>query len=241
MTRQFERLKVTKNRKKNRFSLVRGFRLLGRSRNEMERRKAEEEKDRMELRGVTGGGGVAKASGRPMLRPSKLFSKEAAGLSIRENGVKSGCGQRKVVKSNCDVKSEIVVVVSEEVVSPLSAAAARLSVGGLSQSLQDFSSCCRELETFSIDDEDDGRRRRRSTRRRKKRRSGEIGGSDKICDGNDASKSEGKADSAAPFSSPSSASAAAVDDVSVDDLAWYLEDSMVFPKKMSYMAEMMYT
>nr|XP_040563492.1 oxidative stress-responsive serine-rich protein 1-like [Lepeophtheirus salmonis] len=30
-------------------------------------------------------------------------------------------------------------------------------------------------------------------------------------------------------------------DVSVDDLAGYLENSMVFPKKMSYMAEMMYT
>ncbi len=30
-------------------------------------------------------------------------------------------------------------------------------------------------------------------------------------------------------------------DVSVDDLAGYLEDSIIFPKKMSYMAEMMYT
>lgn len=30
-------------------------------------------------------------------------------------------------------------------------------------------------------------------------------------------------------------------DISVDDLAGYLEDSIVFPKKMSYMAEMMYT
>ena len=30
-------------------------------------------------------------------------------------------------------------------------------------------------------------------------------------------------------------------DVSVNDLAGYLEDSIVFPKKMSRMAEMMYT
>ena len=30
-------------------------------------------------------------------------------------------------------------------------------------------------------------------------------------------------------------------DISVDDLAGYLEDSIVFPKNMSYMAEMMYT
>jgi len=118
-------------------------------------------------------------------------------------------------------------------------AAARLSLGGLSQSLQDFSRCCKDLETFSIgggeDDESNGGNSRRGTkqrRRRRKRKSGEPTAAADSCDERfDGSRSTVPQPQRPPV----------VDDVSVDDLAGYLEDSMMFPKKMSYMAEMMYT
>ena len=119
----------------------------------------------------------------------------------------------------------------------MAAAAARLSVGGLSQSLQDFSRCCKDLETFSIgggEDDESGKRGAKQRRRRRKRKSGELPTADSCDERFDVSKSSTVRQSAPPRPP-------VADDVSVDDLAGYLEDSMIFPKKMSYMAEMMYT
>eukprot|EP00095_Tigriopus_kingsejongensis_P004476 maker-scaffold168_size293125-snap-gene-1.76 protein:Tk04476 transcript:maker-scaffold168_size293125-snap-gene-1.76-mRNA-1 annotation:"PREDICTED: uncharacterized protein C19orf60 homolog" len=132
----------------------------------------------------------------------------------------------------------------------------------LSQSVQDFSECCRELASFSLGDQDDATvnshsiassaQPLRSAQRRRRGRGSGATASDH------ASLSLGHTPTDTPLGSspfagggpscPHSSSCASqalhhVDylDISVNDLAGYLEDSIIFPKKMSYMAEMMYT
>ena len=158
----------------------------------------------------------------------------------------------------------------------------------LSQSVQDFSECCRELETFSLGEADRktfvgfrdrsgqrGRGSRRGTGRdrgaakpsaRRREEFSPLNCYDEIEDAlrdstpkrksrHKSKKGAGNAEeetqchhesSAHCTRSPTSCAAQArktesYADVSVDDLAGYLENSIVFPKKMSYMAEMMYT
>lgn len=113
------------------------------------------------------------------------------------------------------------------------------SSSSLSSSLVDFSKCCSELETFTLDDN----RKRRSERPvfmtiRPQRLDYEDEASGEL-------PSPTTANAAAQDKSTSTTCAQQArkeyNDISVDDLAGYLEDSIVFPKKMSYMAEMMYT
>ncbi len=267
VARQFERMAVTKKSRKHKFKMTRGFRLLGKTRKEAERRKAEEEKARLELKGASRGSVIKNKA--PLLRPSRLkVSKEAATDAIREgkslHSSITGSASRPPDPSSvsppssdsCDVKSEI----AQKYELASAAASSRLSLNGLSQSLQDFSRCCRELETFSLDDAHKnsfgagtssagggggggGGSKRRS---RRKRRSGEaavLAAADntKVCESQPQQEGKEPGVEALQRQQQSTLCPPAVDDVSVDDLAGYLEDSMVFPKKMSYMAEMMYT
>jgi len=244
VARQFDKLRVSKIRRQNGINGNRSFRLLGRSRNAAERREAMEEKARLELRGAKKGTVVKTKS---LLRPSRLLVRGAAEGEVRgrrdakrreqqqQQQQQRQSEESAANSSNDDQKYNSAV--------NMAAAAARLSVGGLSQSLQDFSRCCKDLETFSIgggeDDESNGgnsRRGAKQRRRRRKRKSGEPTADS--CDERFVSVSK----STVPRTPPTSPPRPPVgEDVSVDDLAGYLEDSMTFPKKMSYMAEMMYT
>merc|ERR1719458_1423272 len=232
VARQFDKLRVSKIRRQNGINGNRSFRLLGRSRNAAERREAMEEKARLELKGAKKGTVVKTKS---LLRPSRLLVRGVAEGEVRgrrdakrreqqqQQQQQRQSEESAANSSNDDQKYNSAV--------NMAAAAARLSVDGLSQSLQDFSRCCKDLKTFSIgggeDDESNGGNSRRVTkhrRRRRKRKSGEPTAAADSCDERfDGSKST------AP-------QPPVVDDVSVDDLAGYLEDSMMFPKKMSYMA-----
>ena len=240
VVRQFDKLRVSKIRRQNGINGNRSFRLLGRSRNAAERREAMEEKARLELKGAKKGTVVKTKS---LLRPSRLLVRGAAEGEVRgrrdakrreqqqQQQQQRQSEESAANSSNDDQKYNSAV--------NMAAAAARLSVGGLSQSLQDFSRCCKDLETFSIgggeDDESGGGNRRgaaaKQRRRRRKRKSGELPTADSCDERFDGSRSTVPQPQRPPV----------VDDVSVDDLAGYLEDSMMFPKKMSYMAEMMYT
>lgn len=243
VARQFDKLRVSKIRRQNGINGNRSFRLLGRSRNAAERREAMEEKARLELKGAKKGTVVKTKS---LLRPSRLLVRGAAEGEVRgrrdakrreqqQQQQQRQSEESAANSSNDDQKYNSAV--------NMAAAAARLSVGGLSQSLQDFSRCCKDLETFSIgggeDDESNGgnsRRGAKQRRRRRKRKSGEPTADS--CDERFVSVSK----STVPRTPPTSPPRPPVgEDVSVDDLAGYLEDSMTFPKKMSYMAEMMYT
>ena len=238
VVKQFDKLRVSKKRRQNGINGNRSFRLLGRSRNAAERREALEEKARLELKGAKKGTVVKTKS---LLRPSRLLVRGVAEGEVRvrrdakrreqeqqqqqrrqQHTEENAAGSSSGCNSNNNQEQKYNSAVN------MAAAAARLSLGGLSQSLQDFSRCCKDLETFSIGGEEEDESQRRGSkqrRRRRKRKSGEAKTAADSCD----ERSE--------FSSRSVPS----DDVSVDDLAGYLEDSMIFPKKMSYMAEMMYT
>ena len=236
VVKQFDKLRVSKKRRQNGINGNRSFRLLGRSRNAAERREALEEKARLELKGAKKGTVVKTKS---LLRPSRLLVRGVAEGEVRvrrdakrreqqeqqqqqqqqqQHTEENALGSRGGSSSNQEQKYNSAV--------NMAAAAARLSLGGLSQSLQDFSRCCKDLETFSIGGEEEDESQKRGSkqrRRRRKRKSGEPKTADSCDERSEFSRSV-----------PS-------DDVSVDDLAGYLEDSMIFPKKMSYMAEMMYT
>jgi len=237
VVRQFDKLRVSKIRRQNGINGNRSFRLLGRSRNEAERREALEEKARLELKGAKKGTVVKTKS---LLRPSRLLARGVAEGEVRVRREAKKREQERQRRSEGGAAAATAANDKSEQkynsAASTAAAAARLSVGGLSQSLQDFSRCCKDLETFSIggggcgeDADVSARRGAKQRRRRKKRKSGEPPTADSCDDERfDARKS-------------SVPRRRAVDDVSVDDLAGYLEDSMIFPKKMSYMAEMMYT
>ena len=127
--------------------------------------------------------------------------------------------------------------------------AVALATAQSTQSLQDFSRCCSKLETFSI------------TESRRRKREGEsfnkIQNRWDVQNISDEETSEPTVTTSSLVTEdeddvnvrtccPSSSCAQQArkeyqNDVSVNDLAGYLEDSVVFPKKMSYMAEMMYT
>ena len=239
VVKQFDKLRVSKKRRQNGINGNRSFRLLGRSRNAAERREALEEKARLELKGAKKGTVVKTKS---LLRPSRLLVRGVAEGEARvrrdakrreqeqqqqqrqqQHTEENAAGSSSGCNSNNNQEQKYNSAVN------MAAAAARLSLGGLSQSLQDFSRCCKDLETFSIGGEEDEESQKRGSskqrRRRRKRKSGEPKTAADSCD----ERSE-----VISRSVPS-------DDVSVDDLAGYLEDSMIFPKKMSYMAEMMYT
>ena len=242
VVRQFDKLRVSKIRRQNGINGNRSFRLLGRSRNAAERREAMEEKARLELKGAKRGTVVKTKS---LLRPSRLLVRGVAEGEVRgrrDAKIREQQHQQQQRQSKEDAASSSGNGNEDPKYNSavnMAAAAARLSVGGLSQSLQDFSRCCKDLETFSIgggeDDESNGGNSRRGTkqrRRRRKRKSGEPTEAADSCDERfDGSRSTVPQPQRPPV----------VDDVSVDDLAGYLEDSMMFPKKMSYMAEMMYT
>lgn len=93
-----------------------------------------------------------------------------------------------------------------------------------SYGLSDFSECCKELDSIE------------------KSASGEpsLFDQDSFKKPREPAKRKNSSISTAETMSCSQA-AREYNDVSVDDLAGYLENSIVFPKKMSYMAEMMYT
>ena len=243
VVRQFDKLRVSKIRRQSGINGNRSFRLLGRSRNVAERRDAMEEKARLELKGAKKGTVVKTKS---LLRPSRLLVRGVAEGEVRvrrdakrreqqqqqQQQQSQRQSEKSAANSNCKEEKKYNSAVN------MAAAAARLSLGGLSQSLQDFSRCCKDLETFSIgggeDDESNGGKRgsAKQRRRRRKRKSGEPTAAADSCDERfDGSRSTVPQPQRPPV----------VDDVSVDDLAGYLEDSMMFPKKMSYMAEMMYT
>ena len=242
VVRQFDKLRVSKIRRQNGINGNRSFRLLGRSRNEAERREALEEKARLELKGAKKGTVVKTKS---LLRPSRLLARGVAEGEVRVRREAKKREEQEQRRSEGGAAAAVAAANDKseqkyKSAASIAAAAARLSVGGLSQSLQDFSRCCKDLETFSIGgggcsggggevDDESVRRSAKQRRRRKKRKSGEQSTADSCDDERfDARKS-------------SVPRRRAVDDVSVDDLAGYLEDSMIFPKKMSYMAEMMYT
>jgi len=236
VVKQFDKLRVSKKRRQNGINGNRSFRLLGRSRNAAERREALEEKARLELKGAKKGTVVKTKS---LLRPSRLLVRGVAEGEVRvrrdakrreqeqqqqqrqqQHTEENAAGSSSGCNSNNNQEQKYNSAVN------MAAAAARLSLGGLSQSLQDFSRCCKDLETFSIGGEEEDESQKRGSkqrRRRRKRKSGEPKTADSCDERSEFSRSV-----------PS-------DDVSVDDLAGYLEDSMIFPKKMSYMAEMMYT
>merc|ERR1719458_911517 len=75
VVKQFDKLRVSKKRRQNGINGNRSFRLLGRSRNAAERREAEEEKARLELKGAKRGTVVKTKS---LLRPSRLLVRGAA-------------------------------------------------------------------------------------------------------------------------------------------------------------------
>ncbi|TRY64329.1 hypothetical protein TCAL_16632 [Tigriopus californicus] len=122
--------------------------------------------------------------------------------------------------------------------------------GSLSQSVQDFSECCRELECFSLAEQDPDSIPRPMVKVRKRRGGGScpplgpsVGG---LPSSDEGSTPTSQSCSHGPMSHSSSCASEArqhqdYPDISVNDLAGYLEDSIIFPKKMSYMAEMMYT
>ena len=239
--RQFDKLRVSKIRRQNGINGNRSFRLLGRSRNATERREAMEEKARLELKGAKKGTVVKTKS---LLRPSRLLVRGVAEGEVRgrrdakRREQQQQQQQQRQQQRQSEASAEYSSKEDQKYNSAvkMAAAAARLSVGGLSQSLQDFSRCCKDLETFSIgggEDDESGKRGAKQRRRRRKRKSGEAtAAAADSCD----ERFDGSKTTTVPSPRPPVA-----DDVSVDDLAGYLEDSMIFPKKMSYMAEMMYT
>lgn len=93
-----------------------------------------------------------------------------------------------------------------------------------SNGLSDFSECCKELD--SIEKSTSGNQ--------------PLFDQDSFKKPREPAKRKNNSVSATETLSCSQA-AREYNDVSVDDLAGYLENSIVFPKKMSYMAEMMYT
>ena len=119
------------------------------------------------------------------------------------------------------------------------------------QSLQDFSKCCKKFENFSLSGESSQLQTGNAVsfsqaQIRSVRLVDDDYDDDK--DDNDVAVDEDLPESVVERAKPSATASCAEqarkefqNDVSVNDLAGYLEDSIVFPKKMSYMAEMMYT
>ncbi len=146
--------------------------------------------------------------------------------------------------------------------------------GHFARSLTEVSSCCKELELFSLKGSHPHHHQHPTatavevfqsdsfTRMQHRRNSGEgeEEGDEEVVDSLAHELSSSTSVTAAPPSSSASSSSVPISqqlrkpsrsscaqqakdylDVSVNDLAGYLEDSVVFPKKMSRMAEMMYT
>lgn len=128
-------------------------------------------------------------------------------------------------------------------VSPQPSPPTLSNFSAMSQSLQDL----QQLETISISEE--MKSKKRAEKRRKRRLKKEIlataAATEKELHAPDTTPSSSSVSSSSSSSSSCAQQAQKMvvvhHDVSVDDLAGYLEDSIVFPKKMSYMAEMMYT
>ncbi len=123
-----------------------------------------------------------------------------------------------------------------------------------SSSPTDFSKCCKDFASFSIRESESSCSFAFSTRRERPESADDDGDDreegqeeDTIADDLDYALSACDNPTLShPRSSKIRSSTCALqakeyDDISVNDLAGYLEDSIVFPKKMSYMAEMMYT
>lgn len=121
-----------------------------------------------------------------------------------------------------------------------------LPFGSMSQSVQDFSECCRDLECFSLGEPSSIVHSMVKVRKQRGGRSCPPLGPPIEGLVSEDSPQASQSCSHGPMSHSSSCASEArqhqdYPDISVNDLAGYLEDSIIFPKKMSYMAEMMYT